>query len=405
MALKEKIKNIPDSPGVYLFLNKAGVVIYIGKAASLKKRGRSYFNKTAPPYNKAFFINSIADIEYIKTPSEEEALLLEAAMVKAKQPKFNVMLKDDKSFPRLKLTLNEYFPRLVIVRRERPDRALYFGPYTNAKLLRKAVAVLRKIFPLRVCRVMPKSACLNYHIGQCAAPCIGKISRADYNRIVGDAILFLNAKKQELIEGLKRRMQEACGLKRFEEAAGLRDKIEALSSVGKAKRPALLTGNPPKRIEAFDISDISGKEAAGSMVSFLYSKPDKPNYRRFRIKFQKGPDDYKMMQEVIRRRYLRVIKERQPLPDWIIIDGGRGHVNAAKAVLDELGLGDILLFGIVKKEDNIYSPDKQRAIKLARDSKALRLIQAARDEAHRFAQSYHHLLRSRLVSGSCHKNN
>jgi excinuclease ABC subunit C len=289
---------------------------------------------------------------------------------------------------------------------------MYFGPYTSATLLRRALAVMRKIFPLRTCRTMPKTACLNYHIGQCAAPCIKKISGVEYGQIVEDVILFLKAKRNELLENLSKRMADLAGKKMFEEAGRIRDQIQALTAVrfnkpySIKKRRAVASGivelksvlgldKLPIRIEAFDISDISGKEAVGSMVSFLNGKPDKSNYRRFRIKTVFAVDDYKMMQEVIRRRYKRLLRENAQLPDMIIIDGGKGHVSAAKAVLDELHLNKVKLFGIAKKLDKIFSSKGEERI-----TDGLRqVIQHIRDEAHRFAQNYHHVLRRKKIIG------
>jgi excinuclease ABC subunit C len=388
MDIKKKIEALPDGPGVYLMKDKDAGIIYIGKTGSLKNRVRSYFNKGPHSYKTGILAANVADIDYIPTGSEEEALLLEAALVKEKQPRFNVMLKDDKRYPLLKLTMNERFPRLVIARKKKSDGAMYFGPYTNAKLLRKALGLMRRIFPLRVCGIMPPTPCLNYHIGQCIAPCLEGTNPARYRNTVGDLMLFLKGRKKELLVNLSKRMREASKNKAFEEAARLRDQIRALGSVG--RKAGLFSAD---RIEGFDISDISGKEAVGSMVSFLNGKPDKSNYRRFRIKTVFAIDDYKMMQEVIRRRYKRLLRENGPIPAMIIIDGGKGHVNAAKAVLAELHLDNIKLFGIAKKEDRIFSSKGEEHI--AGELKTI--IQRVRDEAHRFAQGYHHILRRKRL--------
>jgi excinuclease ABC subunit C len=308
------------------------------------------------------------------------------------------MLKDDKRYPLLKLTLNEDFPRLIIARREKSDGAMYFGPYTNVKLLRRALGAMREIFPLRVCRTMPRTncpkqgrgACLNYYLGQCIAPCLDKIDKTKYKNIVGDLILFLRGRKKELFVNLSQRMREAAKSKNFEEAARLRDKIRALSSVG--KKTNLFSA---EKIEGFDVSNVSGKEAVGSMVSFLNKRPDKSNYRRFRIRTVVGVDDYKMMQEVIRRRYTRLLREGGQLPAMIIIDGGKGHVSAARAVLDELHLKNIKLFGIAKNEEKIFSSRGEEKV----SEELKQLIQRVRDEAHRFAQNYHHILRRKKTIG------
>lgn len=407
---KVKSKNFPDSPGVYLFKDADGKIIYIGKAASLKKRVASYFAKGVHSYKTDILLANIAGIDYIPTASQEEALLLEAELVKEKQPKFNVMLKDDKRYPLLKLTLNEKFPRLLIARRRpvprsqtqtlhrsceggKSDGAVYFGPYTSAKLLRSAVAVMRRAFPMRTCRTMPTQACLNYHIGQCVAPCIGSIDESGYREIVDDIILFLKGRKKQLLKRLSQKMKELAALRKFEEAGRIRDQIQALSVVGKKwkKRGLFLA----ERIEGFDISNIAGREAVGSMVSFLNAKPDKSNYRRFRINTVFSVDDYKMIQEVVLRRYKRLLREGGEFPDMIVIDGGKGHVSAAKAVLDDLKLSNIRVFGIAKKEDKIFSSCGEEHI----IGEFKQLIQRVRDEAHRFAQSYHHILRRKKIIG------
>ncbi|PIW66091.1 MAG: excinuclease ABC subunit C [Candidatus Omnitrophica bacterium CG12_big_fil_rev_8_21_14_0_65_43_15] len=396
MDIKKKIKTLPLSPGVYLMKNKSGEIIYIGKAASLRKRVSSYFDgkrRQAPKKAPGAFcktdvlVSSIADIDYFTTPSEEEALLLEAALIREKKPRYNVLLKDDKRYPLLKLTLNEEFPRLIIARRAKDDGAIYFGPYTNAKLLRKALGIMRKMFPLRTCKVIHKSACLNYHIKQCAGPCVDKKCRGLYKQVTGDLILFLSGKKKKLISKLTQRMNAASKSCDFEAAARLRDQLKALTSAVKERKQA--------RIEAFDISNISGKEAVGSMVSFYNGKPDKSNYRKYRIKTVSGVDDYGMIKEVITRRYKKLVSENLPLPDLIVIDGGIGHVSAAAAVLDALGLNRINILGIAKKEERIFSRAGEERI----GEEFRRLIQHARDEAHRFAQSYHHVLRRKKVIG------
>ncbi len=418
MGIKETLKTLPDSPGVYLFKDKDDNIIYIGKAVSLKRRVASYFKRGLPCYRTDILISNISSIDFILTNSEEEALLLEAALIKEKQPKFNVLLKDDKRYPLLKLTLNEKYPRLIVVRKRKNDKAVYFGPYTSANLLRKALGIMRKIFPLRTCKTMPKTPCLNYHIGQCIAPCLtisNKINQENYGQIVDDIALFLKGKKADLIKNLTLRMKNAASNKNFEEAARIRDQMQALTVIGSTKtinvaglrsavsikkieidelQAVLGLQKPPLRIEAFDISDIYGKEAVGSMVSFFNGMPDKKNYKRFKIKGEYGINDYSMMQEVVKRRYERILKENSALPDLIIIDGGKGHVSAAKEILDKLDLKNIAIIGIAKKEEKIFFLNKEMPVK--KDSKALQLIQRIRDEAHRFAQGYHHILRKQI---------
>jgi len=372
MDIKEKIKNLPASPGVYLMKDASGKIIYIGKAVSLKKRVSSYFLKKPPGafYKTGILAQNTRDIDFIQTASEEEALLLEAALVKKNQPRYNVLLKDDKRYPLLKLTLNEQIPRLIIVRRRQNDGAMYFGPYTNAKLLRRAVSALRLIF--------------------CLSPCLPRPGQG-YSQAAQDIVLFLEGRKKELITGLAGRMKKLSDDKNYEQAARIRDQIEALTAIAKKGTGAGLF----KRIEGFDISDISGKEAVGSMVSFYNARPDKSNYRRYRIRTVSEIDDYKMIQEILVRRYQRLVNENLPLPDLVIIDGGMGHAGIARKVLDNLGLGNIKVLGIAKKEERVFSAAGEERI--SPDLK--RIIQRVRDEAHRFAKAYHHVLRRKKIIG------
>jgi excinuclease ABC subunit C len=412
MAIKEKLKDLPDGPGVYVFKDERGKALYVGKATSLKKRVSSYFRKSPyySPKAEALILN-VKDLEYIRTPSEAQALLLEANLIKENQPRYNVEFRDDKSFPKVKIT-NEDFSAIFICRPKRKNKARYFGPYTNAKLLRQALRAIRRVFPFRSCRTMPKSVCLNYYLNLCPAPCIGKINRRDYREIIEKICLFLEGKLEELIKDLSIKMEKEAKEKNFERATKLRDQIKALSSLIESCLPAGQTGewqvgskqeleelkkrlnlpNLPRRIEAFDISNIFGKEAVGSMVWFYDGKPNKNNFRRFRIKTVEEIDDYKMLAEVIQRRYRRVKKEKLPYPDLIIIDGGKGHLSVAKRELKRSGLS-LPLMGIAKGEEQIYVVGKRTPLILPSTSAALHLLQRIRDEAHRFALAYHHILR------------
>ena len=370
----QESQKFPDSPGVYIMKDKNAGIIYIGKAVSLRKRVRSYFERRgrprpAPTYKTDVLMQNVSDIDYIVTGSEEEALLLEAALVKQNQPRYNILLKDDKRYPLLKLSTEEKIPKLSIVRRKYDDNATYFGPYTNARLLRKAVSSLRLIFRL--------------------SPCLPPLQQG-YAQVAHDIKLFLNGRKKELIENLADRMKKLSDERMFEAAAAIRDQINALTAVAKNTHCVFF-----KRIEGFDISDISGKEAVGAMVSFYNGKPDKSNYRKYRIKAVSGIDDYKMIEEVLIRRYKRLVSEKLALPDLIIIDGGKGHVGVARSALDNLGLNKINVFGIAKKKERIFSAIREERV----SDELKRLIQAVRDEAHRFAQSYHHVLRRRKIIG------
>jgi excinuclease ABC subunit C len=407
--LKNKIASLPDSCGVYIFKDSRGSILYIGKAKFLKKRVQSYFSRCLSSKTQAL-VSKIENIEYVLSPSDAQAQLLEASLIKTKRPPYNIGLKDDKSFPLIKITAEE-FPVVSLCRRKgrkAGDNSLYFGPYTNAGLLRQALKVIRRIFGFRSCKTMPKTACLYYRLHLCPAPCIGKISCGKYAEIIKNIGMFLDSRNEELLGRLSALMKKAAQERDFEEAAKIRDQINALSAVahpGSQKTSAdelqdlksLLKMNKlPERIEAFDISNISGAEACGSMVSFYKGISDKNNYRRFRIKTVKKIDDYEMLREVVRRRYSRLQAEGLSLPDLILIDGGRGHLAAAVKVIKDLGL-NIPLMSIAKDRENIYLPARDNPIKLKNDTPALNLMRRIRDEAHRFAIKYHHLLRKKKI--------
>jgi excinuclease ABC subunit C len=409
--IKNKIKSLPNTPGVYIFKDKLGKIIYIGKAKALKKRVSSYFGRPQNEKNQVM-VEKIVDLEYLLTPTDAQAQILEAALVKEKQPQYNIDLKDDKSFPLIKIS-NEEFPTVTICRRRKPvaeDAALYFGPYPNTQALRQAIKLIRRVFGFRSCKKIPKEACLYYRLKLCPAPCINKISPEGYAEIVRNIIMFLGSRYEELINSLSLKMKSQAAEKHFEEAARIRDQIDALSSIRQNRTYAagldeledlknlLRLDKLPERIEAFDISNISGTLATGSMVSFYRAKPDKNNYRRFRIKTVQGVDDFQMMSEVVQRRYRRLKEENASLPDLVLIDGGKAHLSVAEKEIKKLGLS-IPLVSIAKDKENIYLADKKFPLRLKQDTPALNLIRRIRDEAHRFAISYHHLLRKKKVLG------
>ena len=410
MGIKGKLKKIPKSPGIYMMKDSSGEVLYIGKAKDLSKRVASYFKTDRPrSAKKTSLLERVKDLEYILTTSEEEALIYEANLIKEKKPRYNVELKDDKSFPFLKLTLSEEFPRLIITRKKADDGARYFGPYTRVKLLRKALSVMKGIFPLRTCRKIPDHVCLSFHIGQCLGPCIKKISQREYREILRQLVLFLEGKKTTLLKELTQKMEKLAKEENFEDALVIRNRISALSEVpGKKIRDYSGWGDVacklkrilrlprlPLSIEAFDVSNISGKEATGSMVYFHNGRPDKSNYRKFKIKTVKGIDDYAMIREIVRRRYKRLKEENGAFPDLIIIDGGKGHLWAAYDELVRLNLRRIPVASIAKREEKIYMLGSKASLDINRDSQLLYFIQQIRDEAHRFALKYHHKLRKK----------
>lgn len=407
VKINQKIKTLPSSSGVYLMKDKTSKVIYVGKAGNLRKRVSSYFRKNKPDVKTELLTRSIEEIDYVQTPSEREALLLESSLIRKYNPKYNISLKDDKSFPFIRFT-EEEFPAIFIERKYKKEKlkGKFLGPYTSAQLLREAFKSMRKIFPFRTCRIMPQGkSCLYGKIRLCPEPCLGKISRTKYKNLIKKIMLFLDGKYDFLLTKLQKEMVKAAADKHFEEAAELRDQIEALSSVMfkdkldimeplKQLRGLLHLKSIPQRIEAFDISNIGASAAVGSMVSFFRGIPDKNNYRRFKIKTVSGINDFAMLSEVVRRRYKRLLSEKSFLPDLIIIDGGKGQLSVAKKELDDLGL-DIAIISIAKKNEYIFTPRKKDPIVLSRQSKVLKFIQRIRDEVHCFAISYHRLRRKK----------
>ncbi|HOW35495.1 MAG TPA: excinuclease ABC subunit UvrC [Candidatus Omnitrophota bacterium] len=413
MELKERIKQLPLTSGVYLMKDAAGAVLYVGKAVCLRKRVQSYFRKSTTLSKTDFLVSEIRSIDYISTASEAEALILEASLIKQYQPKYNVELRDGKSYPFIQIT-DEEFPRVVVVRPNagrpgpREVKGKYFGPYVNAKLIREALTIIRKIFHFRACHPFPNKACLDYHMGLCDAPCERRIGKKEYAKIIRNVCLILEGKKDVLYKNLREEMEGLSREKGFEEAAKVRDQLRAIGALysgtkdinyyKEAEQLQRVLNLPklPERIEAFDISNIMGHQAVGSMVSFFNGKPDKNNYRRFRIREVQAIDDFKMIAEVVRRRYHRLKEEGRMFPDLIVIDGGKGQLSSAGQELEKLQI-QIPLISIAKRQEEIFIPGKRNPVILSRDSLGLRLVQRVRDEAHRFAVSYHRQLRGKEV--------
>lgn len=411
MTLQDQIKTLPLTSGVYLMKDESGRVIYIGKAVSLRKRVQSYFRKKsvgAEGYALKLekLVSKIYSIEHLCTNGEAEALILEASLVKQYAPKFNVDLRDDKSYPYIQIT-NEEFSRISIERpRIKNPRYSYYGPYVSPVLIREALNIIRRIFHFRTCQPFPDKACLDYHMGLCDAPCIANISKADYARNIRNVRLILEGRKDELYQKLTEDMQALSKEKKYEEASALRDQLRALGALysgtsdvnyfkeAEQLQRALNLPRTPERIETIDISNIMGEFSVGSMVSFLRGKPDKSNYRRFRIKTVEGIDDFSMIAEIVRRRYSRLQREGKNFPDLIVIDGGKGQLATAVGELKKLKL-NLPVISLAKREEEIFVPAKRVSIRLAADSLGLKLLQRMRDEAHRFAVSYHRLLRKK----------
>ncbi|MDO8730840.1 MAG: excinuclease ABC subunit UvrC, partial [Candidatus Omnitrophota bacterium] len=346
--------------------------------------------------------------------SEAEALLYEAGLIREKQPKYNVLFRDDKSYPTLKITVEEPFPRLFIGRGSGETGIKTIGPFAHAGLLHQAFKAVRGVIPFRTCRVMPKRACLDYHLGLCQAPCEGRITQADYQENLSKVFRLMEGKKEEVLDELRAKMKQASDQRHYEEAAKIRDQIDGLASL--AVRPRqfvperalsdlqaiLQLPRLPRRIVGFDVSNIFGKEPVGSMVTFLDGKPFKDGYRRFKIKTVTGIDDFAMMREIVRRALepkqavpgTQKVPGTVVLPDFILIDGGRGHLNAALEVLKELQL-ELPAAGIAKEFEILFLPGRVDPVVLPPESRARRLAQRVRDEAHRFAIGYHRLLRGK----------
>ena len=536
MELDEKIKNLPDRPGVYLFKGARGEDLYIGKALSLRKRVQGYFQGREAFSDRSERITAllpqIRDLEVIVTDNELEALILESTLVKERQPRYNIVLKDDKHYPFLKLDLTDPWPRLQVVRRVKEDQALYFGPYVPATTMWQLLHLLNKTFPFRKCTsIQGRRLCLDYHLGRCLGPCEGQVSKAEYDQVVGRVRLVLEGKDQELTKQLEQAMHEAADQLEFERAAKLRDQLftlkEALAgqkvlspggeeqdvfgvaveggeahvqvlfirggrligresfafAEGFAQGPgdllsaflrqfylrrrnipreilvshpledgglitawltdragyrvevhhpqrgrkarlvelavknaeiALMTSlksaggreaalhelqkivglsTPPRRIEAFDVSNTQGMLAVGSQAVFEDALPKRSSYKRYRVKAVSGADDYAMLEEVLQRRFARV--KEWPLPDLILIDGGRGQLNVGLKVARNAGYRELAIIALAKEEELLFHPFRPTPIALPEGSRAKHLLQQIRDEAHRFAITYHKKLRGR----------
>ncbi len=540
--LQEKLKLLPTNPGVYLMKNKQGQIIYVGKAINLKNRVRQYFQSSRNHSAKTLaMVSHIYNFETIITHNELEALILECNLIKKHHPKYNIMLRDDKTYPYLKITLNEKFPRLIISRRVIKDGSRYFGPYTNVGAMKETLKLLKRVFPLRTCKNLGNRPCLEYHIKRCLAPCVNYITQKDYGEIVRNVCLFLEGKSETIEKQLTLKMQQSAEFLEFEQAGKLRDQLFAIKKVME-KQKILLDGGdidaigvaktdygicvevffirngkmlgrnqfilddeqnqndkinetiediliaflkqyydkavdipqeilipqeiteiellqtwltmeknvktkivipkrgvkkdilimakenaekylrdherklkdikarsigavhdlqkylnlakPPMRMECFDISHIQGSETVASMVVFQDGKPDKNSYRRFKINSTEGkPDDFKSMREVTTRRYGDLTIEE--MPDLIIIDGGKGQLSSALEIIRGAGHYNVPVVGLAKQFEYIFTENNPDPVILPRQSDALYLVQSIRDEAHRFAITYHRKLRTK----------
>ncbi|AGB42018.1 excinuclease ABC, C subunit [Halobacteroides halobius DSM 5150] len=545
MKLKQKVKNLPHEPGVYLMKGQRGQVIYVGKAKSLRNRVGSYFQDTKHQrFKTTVLVKRIADLDYIITDTEMEALILENNLIKKYNPKFNIQLKDDKTYPYIKVTVTTKYPRVYKTRVVKQDGARYFGPYTDPKAVNDMLDLIHDLFPLRTCKQdLTKEqgrACLNYHIDKCLGPCIEEINPQEYQKMIEQVLMILEGKEANLKQDLEAQMEVAAESLDFERAAQLRDQSKAIdkitqkqkvvtkdlvdrdivalaqeeeliclqllivrngrligkedfiftevqdkqetltsflqqyydtvyyipeeilidtkledqsliakwlsneqeSKVGiklpkqgakkelvemayrnarhnlkehklqttlhsshigrgvKELKEELNLATAPYRIEGFDISTIQGQATVASLVVFENGVPKKSDYRRFKMKTLEGQDDFGAMQEVVERRYSRLIEKEKKFPDLILIDGGKGQLNAAVNILEKLNKSGQPIISLAKKKEEIFLPNREESILLPRKSDALYLVQRVRDEAHRFAVNYHRKLRSRRLTHS-----
>lgn len=416
MAIPKSVKikkgSLPSVPGVYKMKNADGEIIYIGKASSLKTRVSSYWNK-AHDRKTEELVRRIVRVDYEVTDSVLEALILEAHLIKKYKPHYNIMQRDDRSWTYVCITAED-FPQIMLRRghelggelKKRGAKKLYkkiYGPFLSGYSVKVALELLRKIFPWSKCRPDQKRPCFDYHIGKCAGLCVGKVSKAEYQRITRHVMLMLSGKKKQLLKLLEKDMKSAAKKQDFERAALLRNKIGALTHINdvallkkeKSKERVGLLGQRVQyvfnRIEGYDISNISGTSATGSMVVFEHGEPNKSEYRKFKIKTVEGSNDYASLAEVIRRRF----RNRWPHPDVIMVDGGKGQVSTVVKMLKNLKV-DIPVVGIAKgsarRRNDIILGSKDKKLAEAANYYKEELV-AVRDEAHRFALKYHKYLR------------
>ena len=423
----EKVKSFPQSPGVYLMKDLAGLVIYVGKAKNLRSRAGSYFLKAAAEDRRtAVWINEIADIDYVECESEVDALLMESRLIKDIQPKHNKELKDDKTFPYLMITTREEFPRVEVTREPKEKGVKLYGPFASAGALRGAIQILQKIFKFRTCTLDISESdqkwnwfrpCLLANINQCTAPCNFRISKEEYRRDIKRLQTFLEGGKKRLMKEMREEMMAASKALDFERAAVLRDEIKMLERLEErgeldthaqpevfyidpkkglsGLRKVLELDETPRVIEGVDIAHLGGGETVASLVQFIDGLPFKPGYRRFRIQDVDGVDDFRSIYEVVSRRIRRLSDEGESFPDILLIDGGKGQLNAAMAAFRDQEITPPTVISLAKRDEEIFRPGNPEPLRLSKSSFALRLLQYVRDESHRFAQHYHHILRNK----------
>jgi excinuclease ABC subunit C len=451
--IRNKLSQLPHKPGIYLMKDRFGTVIYVGKARDLRKRVSQYFHPSRRmgwDMKLNALVDAIHDFDVHVVKNEPESLLLEGRLIKEFHPRYNVSFRDDKRFLLLKINLNDPIPRFTLTRLKTDDGARYFGPFAHSGALRSTLTMVRRKFNLRGCRPLTPTEvdykhCLYGNLKFCTAPCIGNVAREQYLLQVQAACEFLEGQSDEFERQLESEMKKAAGALDFEKAALLRDALDDLrrtmKKTGKFQRlpyklpvaiqpdrdleelaRVLNLAAPPERIEGFDISNISGTYAVASMVAFRNGKPDRSNYRRFKMKTVVGQNDFACMAETIKRRYTRVLGEAgaseggttaepvplhekvdpsfSKLPNLILIDGGKGQLNAACEELAKLNLANVPIIGLAKEFEEIYVPGQSEPLRLDHNTGALKLLQRVRDESHRFANTYNAQLRLKRISES-----
>ncbi len=430
-SIRKRVAELPKCPGVYLMKDPEGRVLYVGKAKDLRSRVASYFQPAADLLNTrgpdiCRMVDSVADIDVLECESEVDALLKEARLIKDIQPPHNAMLKDGKTFPYVEITMRDDFPAVFVTRTPRLKGSKLFGPFLAPAGARDAVNALQKVFKFRTCELDIRDdddsrryfrPCLLHAINQCTAPCGAAISKEDYRKDIDRFKKFMASKRTTLLRQMTREMNEAATQLRFEEAAVLRDRIKAIDSLalsgdvhehaqpeaffvdpkkGLEKLGDLLNLDaPPRCMDCIDIAHLQGAETVGSLICFIDGKPFKGGYRRFKIQTVTGVDDYASIREVITRRYRYAAEGEELYPDVILIDGGLGQLHAGLEAFSEMNMRPPMVISLAKREEEVYIQARSAPVRMARNNEALRLLQSMRDEAHRFAQHYHHLLRKK----------
>jgi excinuclease ABC subunit C len=429
--IRDKVAQFPKSPGVYLMKDREGRVLYVGKAKDLRSRVSSYFQPSADLLGTrgpdiCRMVDKVHDVDFLECDTEVDALLKENRLIKDIQPPHNVLLKDDKTFPYLEITTRDDFPAVFVTRTPRPKGSKLYGPFTAASSLRDAVNALQRVFRFRTCDLDIREEdesrrffrpCLLHAINQCTAPCAALVSKEDYRKDIDRLKKFMASKRSVVLRQMHKEMEQAAKELRYEEAAALRDRVKAIESLsltgdihtdvqpevfyidpkeGLEKLADLLElESPPRCMEAIDIAHLHGEETVGSLICFIDGKPFKGGYRRFGIKSVEGVDDYGAIREVVSRRYRYAAEGEELYPDVILIDGGLGQLHAAMDAFSDMNIRPPMVISLAKREEEVFIQARSAPVRLPRNDPGLRILQAMRDEAHRFAQHYHHMLRSK----------